>query len=36
MEVDELNPYQLGQSHPRYKIRAKALIDAADPVSGFE
>ena len=29
MEVDGLNPYQLGQSHPPYEIRAKALIDAA-------
>ena len=29
MEADDLNPYQLGQSHPPYEIRAKALIDAA-------
>jgi hypothetical protein len=29
MEADGLNPYQLGQSHPPYEIRARALIDAA-------
>lgn len=29
MEADDLNPYQLGQSHPPYEIRASALIDAA-------
>lgn len=29
MEADDLNPYQLGQSHPPYDIRATALIDAA-------
>jgi hypothetical protein len=29
MEADGLNPYQLGQSHPPYETRAKALIDAA-------
>jgi hypothetical protein len=29
MEADDLNPYQLGQSHPPYEIRARALIDAA-------
>ncbi len=29
MEADDLNPYQLGQSHPPYEIRAKALIEAA-------
>lgn len=29
MEADDLNPYQLGQSHPPYEIRAMALIDAA-------
>jgi hypothetical protein len=30
MEADDLNPYQLGQSHPPYQIRARALIDAAN------
>lgn len=29
LEADRLNPYQLGQSHPPYEIRGKALIDAA-------
>jgi hypothetical protein len=29
MEGDDLNPYQLGQSHPPYEIRARALIDVA-------
>ena len=29
MEADGLNPYQLGQSHPPYEIRARALTDAA-------
>ncbi len=29
MEADDLNPYQLGQSHPPYEIRATALIVAA-------
>jgi hypothetical protein len=29
MEADDLDPYQLGQSHPPYEIRARALIDAA-------
>jgi hypothetical protein len=29
METGGLNPYQLGQSHPPYEIRAKALVDAA-------
>ena len=29
MEDDGLNPYQLGQSHPPYQVRATALIDAA-------
>ena len=29
MEAHDLNPYQLGQSHPPYEIRARALIDAA-------
>lgn len=29
MEADDLNPYQLGQSHPPYEIRATALIEAA-------
>jgi hypothetical protein len=29
MEADNLNPYQLGQSHPPYEIRATALIEAA-------
>jgi hypothetical protein len=29
MEADGLNPHQLGQSHPPYEIRAKALIEAA-------
>ena len=29
MEADGLNPYQLGQSHPPYEIRGKALIDIA-------
>jgi hypothetical protein len=28
-EADGLNPYQLGQSHPPYEIRARALIDGA-------
>lgn len=29
METNGLDPYQLGQSHPPYEIRARALIDAA-------
>jgi hypothetical protein len=29
MEADALDPYQLGQSHPPYEIRARALIDAS-------
>jgi len=29
MEADDLNPYQLGQSHPPYEIRASALVIAA-------
>lgn len=29
MEADDLNPYQLGQSHPPYGIRGSALIVAA-------
>jgi hypothetical protein len=29
MEADDLNPYQLGQSHPPYEIRANTLIEAA-------
>ena len=29
MEADDLNPFQLGQSHPPYETRATALIDAA-------
>jgi len=29
METDSLRPYQLGQSHPPYEIRAKALIETA-------
>jgi hypothetical protein len=29
MEADGLDPYQLGQSHPPYEIRARALINAA-------
>jgi hypothetical protein len=29
MEPDALDPYQLGQSHPPYEIRARALIDTA-------
>src|SRR5258706_14726962 len=33
MEAADLNPYQLGQSHPPYEIRAKALIDAAERLS---
>jgi hypothetical protein len=30
LEDEELNPYQVGQSHPPYEIRAKALIDASN------
>lgn len=30
LENDALNPYQVGQSHPSYEIRANALIDASN------
>ena len=33
METDGLNPYQLGQGHPPYEIRAKALVAAAGRLS---
>jgi hypothetical protein len=29
LEDEELNPYQVGQSHPPYEVRANALIDAS-------
>lgn len=29
MDANDLDPYQLGQSHPPYEVRAKAMIDAA-------
>jgi hypothetical protein len=29
MEASDLNPFQLGQSHPPYDVRARALLDAA-------
>ncbi len=30
LEDEDLNPYQVGQSHPPYEIRANALIDASN------
>lgn len=30
MEADDLKPFQLGQSHPPYETRGRALIDAAE------
>lgn len=30
LEQAETNPYQLGQSHPPYEVRAKAMIEAAN------
>jgi hypothetical protein len=35
MEGDDLNPYQLGQSHPPYEIRGKVSAGAQNqPAKG--